>query len=217
MSRKQQKKRSSTLKKTSVFNGLRSGLQIGMRLAFCFIRLNCIYCLCVVMSGCLVTDEITFDYEEENVPPVILDVKGTNTTIGDIIYFDVDMDVDSPSSIKFEFRVRDENIAQELLGRRKIYEQDAEEFFADDVTIGFKIAPSYQPIRNYEFEIDETTFNRNRCYRIYVVVTSDFKYDSDEVVLSNWNIPEYKDDIARASWYVVTGEETKCHWVTRYE
>ncbi len=218
MSRQEQKKSASILKKPPFFAGLWSGMQIGMRLAFYSKRLNCICWLCLIMSGCLVTDEISFDYVEKNIPPVIYDVQSTDTAIGDIIYFHA-FGVESPSTITFEFRVRDENIGQKLKGRRKIFEQTAGEFFPQDETSSFDIGPSYQPIRNSSFDISQESFKSGLCYRIDLAVSSRFRYASDDRQYSlwYWDTPEDDEDIARASWYVVTAEETSCQWVTEYE
>jgi len=167
------------------------------------------------MSGCLVTDEITFDYEEKNVPPVILDVQGSKTPIGEIIYFDVE----SPSTIEFEFLVRDENIDQPLEGRSKIsYQQYLGSTVVFIPTIDTRVIPipaDYQPIRNSGFNYSEDSFERDNCYRIDLAVSFEFENESDQ--LRYWDIPAAEGDIARARWYVVTGEETQCGWATKYE
>lgn len=167
------------------------------------------------MNGCLVTDEVSFDYEEKNVPPVIVDVKGTNTLIGDIIYFGVE----SPATITFEFRVRDENLNQTLLGRRKISRQRNQDFISQEYTETFGIAPSGEPYRYFSLNINQDSFESDACYRIDIAISSAFKYPSDDIRyrLWYWDMPEDEDDIAKARWYVVTGEEAKCQYATKYE
>jgi hypothetical protein len=212
MSRQLQKNGSSTLKKLLILNGLRSWLRIGTGFAFSFIRVNYAFCLCLVMSGCLVTDEITFD-TEENVPPVILDVQSSNTRIGigDIVYFDVE----SPGTIEFEFRVRDENIGHPLEYRRKILVPGSGTFVPNEDTKDRIIPPSYEPIRYYKDTIGNDAFERDSCYRIEVAMSLDFEYASSD--LYRWNVPVEKDDVSETNWYIVTGESAGCPKVKAHE
>jgi hypothetical protein len=228
MSRQNPNQNEQLLKNVFDFNRLPSKRPIGTRIAFTVIRLGFLYSLCcLLMNSCLVTDEITFD-DEPNVPPVLIDSPSSATPIGDIIYFDYlssstgpslqDASAYAPPSIEFSLRVRDENVEQPLEARRNLFVQDVSsgKFVSDKNSIvGVPIGISREKIRDIDFTIEAGFFEENRCYRVELAVTSAF--ENSKFNQNNWAVPKTEADIAKARWYVVTGESAVCQRATEYQ
>ncbi|MBN1655619.1 MAG: hypothetical protein JXA30_17765 [Deltaproteobacteria bacterium] len=165
------------------------------------------------MNGCLVTDEVTFDIEEQNSPPILVDKPGSQTAIGEIIYFDL---ADrTPYQIDFELGVRDVDIGQVLAARYNLFSRDQSslEFESDDIK-DVSIGISGSAARDIEFSIGGGFFELDRCYRLELAVTSKFE---NRFSANSWASPADTDDIAKAIWYIVTGDSIGCQATTKYE
>ena len=144
------------------------------------------------MSGCLVTDSVDFK-EEENLPPILSDQLDSKYPISSIV--SIDRANSEGGEIVFTPQVRDENIMQELQTR---YELSSQQEAVSTVGVGPDIYPSGEATRHFDFSIPVTTIIQDHCYRLQLVVTSEF--DNHSMI---WDKPLKEGDIARAKWWIV--------------
>jgi hypothetical protein len=144
------------------------------------------------MSGCLVTENVTFE-EEENIPPALYDEPGSKTLIGSTLSFNRD-DLEA-GEIVFSLQVRDENVLQTLKTR---YELRSPQETSPLIEVGPEVGISGEPIRHFEFAIPVSAIRPDYCYRLQLVVTSGFESHP-----TLWDKPLIDGDLARARWTVV--------------
>lgn len=154
--------------------------------------------LCVALcSGCLVTDEITFD-DELDLPPVILNKPGFEPKIGGIVWikkgrlpmWDVDV------------QVRDENVGQELAAHWRIVHED-------DMAPGFsstELLGGDQPVRDLKFPVQTDDLRDGECHRLELAVSSSFFPFRTAPMYFDF-VPEGREgDVAYAWWWIWEGD-----------
>jgi hypothetical protein len=141
------------------------------------------------MTGCLVTEPITFE-EEKNFPPTLLDEPGTETPIGEVIGFN--LSDPNLNEIVFQLQIRDENTLQTLQTRHQLVSLQT----TLDIT-ELEVGISGDPIRPFEFSIPRGQLEEDACYRVKLAVTSQFKGDPN-----NWDLPAEEGDVAIARWWI---------------
>lgn len=151
-----------------------------------------------MLSGCLVTDQISFP-EEEQFPPTIVDVPGTEIPIGGIFWVDLDK---PQNEWELPVRIRDDNVDEELTARHRILkESELLPAWTEDT-----IAPSGVPTReDYKVKVPFGELRRRACHRVELVVSGSFvkrSHPSPKL----FDVTEVEDDIARASWTILEGK-----------
>lgn len=155
--------------------------------------------LWVPCSGCLVTEEFTFE-AEPNVPPVLLSVAG-EPKIGRIFWIDNSVQ----SQFELKVQVRDENVEQPLEAHVRIQHQD-EMAPAWAPPIAVPPAALGNPVRDLNIFIDTEGLQPYTCHLLELVVSGSFFPDVTEPELFQYVLPEDRDDLAFASWLIWEGE-----------
>jgi hypothetical protein len=148
--------------------------------------------MAALSAGCLVTDSIEFE-PEENLPPALSDEPGSQTPMGSMI--EINRDLLEPGEITFALQVRDENRLQILKTRYELHSPDEADSL---IEIGPDVGISGEPVRHFEFGIPTATIHQDYCYRLDLVVSSEF-----EAHPTIWDKPRIEGDIARARWWIV--------------
>src|SRR5258705_531008 len=88
--------------------------------------------VCGPSAGCVVTDKIEFD-TEQNVPPMIVDTPSEETPIGRILW----VHKATSSMVTFSVKVRDPNVTQALKAHWRLVSKDdpTPQFDSKDVSI----------------------------------------------------------------------------------
>lgn len=153
--------------------------------------------ICIMLAGCLVTEGVKL--EDENLPPSFVDITGSPTPIGSLIEV---TKTNAPQELKFELQVRDENVEQTLVYRyylstRNLTTNNPEPTIGptDDKDVGLQGSL----LRPLELRIDTTSLTAGRCYRLDLVVTSEFAHGRYN---PPWDEPALDNDLARASWFI---------------
>ena len=149
----------------------------------------------VALSGCLVTDEITFD-QDPDLPTVIVDAPGTQTPIGSSVW----VDKSTMPDWKFDVRVRDENLAQDLIAHYRVVTQDAE--FPPFETVDLK-GPAASELRDLTLSVKSEQLRDGECHQLELAVSGSF-FDSTRPVFDA--VPRGRElDVAYASWQLWEG------------
>jgi len=152
-------------------------------------------CLPIALSGCLVTDEITFD-EEPDLPTVIVDAPASKTPIGSIVW----LDKHTQPSWKFVVKIRDENSAQELKAHYRVVSED-------DAMPPFESPPvpaDDAELRDLELTVKSETLRDGECHQLQLAVSPWF-FDSTLPGLFDFVPPGREASVARASWTLWEG------------
>jgi hypothetical protein len=154
-----------------------------------------------LLSGCLVTDEITFP-EEPQFPPTILDVPGTDTPIGGILWVDLKQ---VTNEWRLKVQVRDDNIDEVLEARYRVWVGGEPALPAWESA---EIPPSGAAMREtYEVPVRFGYLRDDTCHRVELAVSGSFVRRTAPVYFDVLNGQgERDDDIARASWTILEGE-----------
>lgn len=147
------------------------------------------------LSGCLVTDEITFE-EEADLPTVIVDAPGTKTPIGSIVW----LDSETQSSWPFPVRVRDENLGQPLTAHYRVV--TAENEFPTFVPVELK--PSGAELRDLTLTVKSESLRVGECHRLELAVSAYF-LGGTRPVFFNEVLPGREGEVAHASWLLWEG------------
>jgi hypothetical protein len=148
----------------------------------------------VPCSGCLVTEEITFE-EEPNSPPVILTRSG-QPEIGTNVW----IDNSTQSEWQLRVQVRDENVDQPLEARWRIQTQDQ----MQPPFVSRPILGGTEPVRELDIFVDTAGLQLYECHRFELVVSGSFIPDRVEPPFFRIVLDE--DDLAYASWEIWEGE-----------
>ena len=147
------------------------------------------------LSGCLVTDEITFD-EEADLPTVIVDVPSSKTPIGSIVW----LDKDAQPFWEFKVRVRDENLSQTLKAHYRVVTED--NALPDFVE---RVLPATDTVlRDLDFPVMSESLRDGECHHLQLVVSGAF-FDLLRPELFDIVQPGREADIAYASWWLWEG------------
>jgi hypothetical protein len=152
-------------------------------------------CLPLALSGCLVTDEITFD-EEADLPTVIVDVPGSKTPIGEPVW----LDKDTRPSWPFLVRIRDKNISQELTAHYRVVTED-------NALPDFEERPvptSTTEVRDLTVTVMSESLRDGECHHLQLVVSGAF-FDLVRPELFDIVQPGREGEIAYASWLLWEG------------
>ena len=156
--------------------------------------------LCVVLwTGCLVTDEITFN-DDPDLPPAILNKPGFEPKIGGLIWIDKSKLTEWPMQVQ----IRDENVRQDLVGHWRIKRLRDEGMFEPR----FDIAPvpiGDEPVRDFPFNVQTDDLREGECHRLELAVSGSFFINNapryfDEVPAGR------EDDFAYAWWWIWEGD-----------
>lgn len=118
-------------------------------------------------SGCLVTDQITFE-EEPNVPPVLLKAPGVKEDLGSIVWIDRSM----RPTWDLRLKVRDENVEQDLVAHFRV-KHEGEEFPPFD-SIDLPAPPDGSVLRDLLVIVQTETLYVGECHRLEVAVSGSF-------------------------------------------
>jgi hypothetical protein len=154
-----------------------------------------------MLSACLVTDEIGFP-EEEQFPPTIIDVPGTEIPIGAIFWVDLEGHIQNEWSLPV--RIRDDNVEQTLKARYRILrEGDPLPAWTES-----EIAPSGVVTReDYTVTVPYGELRRKECHRVELVVSGSFLRRTDPRFFDVLNDEgESYGDIARVAWTIWEGK-----------
>ncbi|HEX7477066.1 MAG TPA: hypothetical protein VF331_04625 [Polyangiales bacterium] len=160
------------------------------------------------MSGCLVTDPVTFK-DEVNVPPVIIGDR--KIPVGSIIK--VDVTAAGPNELRIPVTIRDENVGQELFERTLVTKSNGYVFYTCPEP---SIPPSGSVNRSdFQIVINKTDLNPGECHRVDFVVSSRFTHcenavsdggplDNEQVATVVGLFDQASDftDIARARYWI---------------
>ncbi|MCG8554819.1 MAG: hypothetical protein MJD61_05955 [Proteobacteria bacterium] len=153
-----------------------------------------------LVSGCLVTSELSF--EEHNFPPVLADDPSGETPIGHIIVVD-----EAAKETVLRAQLMDRNAQQPWVSfwRYRTLLRRGPGF--DDLTLPWSlgpggISPRDNAPQSFELAVGHALLGSEtagsfggQCYRVDVIVSSDFAAGSTPM-------PALPDDIARASWWL---------------
>ena len=169
-------------------------VRAGARLASLFCGTVITALLGVPCSGCLVTEEYTFEGEPD-LPPVILGKAGF-PEIGKIVWID-----NVRSEWRLQVQVRDENVGQELQAQWRVQHQ--EDMMPPFVVLDIPVSDG--PIRELEIVVNTGNLLEYRCHRLELAVSGRF---------FGWPEPEFfgrvplgdEADVARALWWIFEGQ-----------
>jgi hypothetical protein len=147
------------------------------------------------LSGCLVTDEITFD-EEADLPTVIVDVPSSRTPIGRIVW----LDKSAQPSWPFEVKVRDANLSQELVAHYRVVTED--NALPDFETR--TLSASSTELRDLTLTVMSESLREGECHHLELVVSPAF-FDLVRPELFDIVQPGREGDIDYASWTLWEG------------
>jgi hypothetical protein len=170
----------------------------GTTLAFILPSALYVFLCATLMMGCLVTEKIDFDPEqEENFAPTLHDIPGSATPIGELIEVNRgDQTENEIREFSFELQIRDENVTQILKTR---YEARTIETDEDPVVINPEnyddVGISGEAIRPFTLTIPLFQLTPGFCYRVELLVSGGFENRP-----GYWDIPDIEGDIARAKW-----------------
>jgi len=150
--------------------------------------------LLVPLSGCLVTEEITFD-EEPDLPTVIVDAPGSKTPIGHIVW----LDKSAQPSWEFHVKVRDENLSQELTAHYRVVTQDT----ATPQFESVKLKPNQTELRDLTLTVKSESLRPGECHHLELAVSAAFLESTRPVF--DAVPPGRETDVAYASWTLWEG------------
>lgn len=155
----------------------------------------------LMLSGCLVTDEIQFP-QDVPYPPTIVGVPGAEFQIATIIW--IDLKGHAQNEWKLPVRIRDDNVDQTLEARYRVLQPgEPSPRWARD-----EIAPSGSPVReDYEVKVRFGDLLPGECHRVELVVSGSFLRRTENKFFDVLNDEgEASGDIARASWTILEGD-----------
>ena len=148
----------------------------------------------VPLSGCLVTEQITFD-EEADLPTVIVDAPGSKTPIGSIVW----LDKSAAPSWDFKVKARDENLTQELTAHYRVVtqEDDTPEFES------IPLKPVESELRDLTLTVKSETLRVGECHHLQLAVSAAFLESTRPVF--DAVPPGRENDVAYATWWLWEG------------
>lgn len=149
-----------------------------------------------LLSGCLVTEEITFD-EEPDLPTVIVDAPASKTPIGRIVW----LDKSAQPSWDFVVKVRDENLSQELDAHYRVVTQDNDFPPFDSVELP---GGGDSEERELMLRVKSESLRVGECHRLELAVSAAFLGGTKPVFFDEV-LPGREDDRAYASWTLWEG------------
>jgi hypothetical protein len=147
------------------------------------------------LSGCLVTEEITFD-QEADLSTVIVDAPGTKTPIGSPVW----LDKSEQPAWTFPVRVRDENVVQELTAHYRVVTEDEEFPTFESVPV----PPSGMELRDLTLTVKSESLRDGECHRLQLAVSAAF-FNGTRPVFFDAVPPGRELDVAYASWLLWEG------------
>ena len=147
------------------------------------------------LSGCLVTEEITFD-EEPDLPTVIVDAPSSKTPIGRTLW----LDKSAAPSWDFNVRVRDENVSQELIAHYRVVTQDTATPQFDTQTLK---PNNGEELRDLKLTVKAESLRVGECHHLELAVSAAFLESTRPVF--DAVPPGRETDVAYASWSLWEG------------
>jgi hypothetical protein len=150
--------------------------------------------VCGPSAGCVVTDKIEFD-AEQNVPPMIVDTPSEETPIGHILW----VNKATSSMVTLSVKVRDPNVTQALKAHWRLVSKDA-----PTPPFDFKdVAVTGDLVRDLTFELQTSPLGDGQCARLELVVSGSFKTETGP---QNFDQTRTEGDIDSAEWLIWEGE-----------
>jgi hypothetical protein len=150
----------------------------------------------LALSGCLVTDPIEFEAEQGS-PPVLLDIPGTPTPLGHIVW----LDSRAQSSWRLTLRVRDEDLGQALTAHyRFVREGESTPDFEPRVDV----RPTGTLTRDFDISIQAGQLRVGECHRLDVAVSGSFFEGRDSPIF--FDEVREEGDLARGTFWLWEGQ-----------
>jgi hypothetical protein len=153
--------------------------------------------LCVVLwSGCLVTDEITFN-DEPDLPPEILS-SPSSEPIGGVFW--VDKSDRRLTEVPITVGIRDENVRQGLTAHWRLRRREGEElpmFVSDDVPAGD------EPVRDFTLHVQTGDLVEGECHRLELAVSGSFYINKTSNPIYFDKVPEGRESDVTYAWWLI--------------
>jgi hypothetical protein len=151
--------------------------------------------LCGAGVGCLVTDQIEFE-GEQNVAPMIIDVPSPLAEIGEIVWIDKSARTMVPLPVK----VREANISEPLEARWRLVSKDDPQPLFD----WQPVAQTGEELRDLTIDLETDRLHDGECARLDLAVSGSFK-QRHEAIYFKVTDSEDDTDLDVVKWWIWEG------------
>jgi hypothetical protein len=151
--------------------------------------------LCGAGVGCLVTDQIEFE-GEQNVAPMIIDVPGAAHAIGHPFW----IDKSARTMVSLPVNVREANVSEPLQARwRLVSKDDPQPMFAEQA-----VTVTGEELRALRIDLETNRLQDGECARLELAVSGSFKPRHEPIY---FKVTESEDDrdLDTVSWQIWEG------------